>query len=107
VPTYGWVSDVEAEELWPDAAALDPDVLALLLTGAHEACVQFAPVPEPTPVPARYKLAQVSQAKAVYRSLVAGTDGTIGLDGQAVAVFPLDWNVKQHLRPARGRPLIG
>lgn len=51
------------------------------------------------PVPDRLVLAQVMQARALYRSALAGSGDGIGADGLSVTVFPMDWTVKNLLRP--------
>lgn len=96
-----------ARTLWVDAP-LDDAVLQAVLAVAFEQCVAFAPeVATPTGgEEARFKYAQVMQARAVYRAGIAGGGDRIGGDGFSVTVFPMDWTVKALLRPA-GRPVVG
>lgn len=107
----GWVETTTDLVDWMDAPT-DDVVLARYLSAAHEQCLAFLPhardeltgvlapvVPEP--VPGRFVLAQVMQARALYRSALAGSDNEIGPDGIAVTVFPMDWTVKNLLRPKR------
>ena len=104
----GWVTLTQARELWPDADVLGDDVLTTYLASAHESCVAFAPaLADGATVPEAWQVAQVMQARAVYRSLKAGARDQVGPDGFAVTVYPLDWNVRQQLRPKQGRPLVG
>lgn len=107
----GWVEllDVKAGE-WRDAAQLDDDVLTQYLAAAYVQCVAFLPdpalVPYPTPIPETWKLAQVMQARALFRSLKSGNDNTMGGGDFTVTVWPMDWTVKNLLRPKRiGRVL--
>ncbi len=101
----GWVGLDRARDLWPDADTLDDDVLTTYLLAAHKACAEFAPALEDDAnVPEAWAVAQVMQARAVYRSRKAGGRDQLGPDGFAVTVFPLDWNVRQLLRPKKGRP---
>lgn len=94
------------DTLWADAPA-DPDALTLYLTAAYGQCVEFAPaLAVDAPVPANYRLAQVLQARALQRSTVAGSGDQMGGDGFTVTVFPMDWNVKNLLRPTKGTPVI-
>lgn len=85
-------------ELWPDAPS-DPDVLDELLEASYEQCAAYVPGIVETPVPSRYRIAQVMQARAIQRSLVSGTGDQMGGDGYTVTVFPMDWNVRNLLRP--------
>lgn len=102
----GWHTLASARELWADAP--DDDVqLFELLDSAHTACVEFAPVIDGAkPIPSNYRQAQLLQARAVWNSTKANAQDQIGGDGMAVTVFPLDWNVKQLLRPKKGMPVL-
>ena len=107
----GWV-DPEADlEDWADAP-LDEATLARYLTAAHEQCLAFLPHDAdeepivPDTVPAGFVLAQIMQARALYRAVLSGSGDAIGPDGLSVTVFPMDWTVKNLLRPRRvGRVL--
>lgn len=117
----GWVSttDLEASGEWADAPE-DPTMLASYLTAAYEQCRAYLPhrrdadgvlrpvEPYETSEPsyARCALAQLMQARALYRAALAGSGDQIGPDGLTVTVFPMDWTVKNLLRPKRvGRVL--
>ena len=59
-------------------------------------------------VPLTYRMAQITQAKNVYNgSLVDAGTGDIGNDTFTIRPFPLDWQVKQMVRPRRGTPVVG
>ena len=114
----GWVETTSDLEDWADAP-VDEDVLARYMGAAHEQCVDFLPhitasVTDPVtgevtdtfepvipaPIPGRFVLAQIMQARALYRSMLAGSGDGIGADGLlSVTVFPMDWTVKNLLRP--------
>lgn len=116
----GWV-DPEDETTaavlivdFPDAPD-DEDVLATYLQAAYEQCLDYLPhtrdeagelVPAvPATVPARLVKAQIWQARALYQSVVTGPGDQVGADGLRVTVFPMDWSVRNLLRPRRvGRP---
>jgi len=105
----GWVDTDTVEDYWPDAP-LDVDVLTSYLLAAWEQCDIFLPPHAypfpPDAVPERWKQAQIMQARALYRSGVAGSGDTTGGDGLTVTVFPMDWTVKNLLRPSKiGRVL--
>jgi hypothetical protein len=112
VTLIGWVETDEVVEFWPEADDLTTGALISYLQAAYEQCVEFLPhvaVPTPPialPPPERYILAQVMQAQALFRSNVAGSGDTLGGDGQSVTLFPMDWTVKNLLRPTKiGRVL--
>lgn len=106
----GWLTVNDIDELrtyWPGADDVDPPELALLLASSQAQCAAFAPEVGVDEVPDNYRHAQVLQALALHRSTLAGVNSNIGMDGQAVAVFPMDWTVKLLLRPKLGRPRLG
>lgn len=106
----GWVIPDELVQapfasVWPDGADLDGDTAEMFLASARAQCVAFAPAPtgtEDAPVPQAYRLAQVMQARALWRSGKSGSNDQIGGDGFTVTVFPMDWTVKRLLRPQSG-----
>ena len=102
----GWLDTgniTEVRGYWPGVDEVDLDELALLLASAQVQCAAFAPdLGDDVTVPANYRHAQVLQARALYRAGMAGSNDQIGLDGQSVTVFPMDWTVKNLLRPKRG-----
>lgn len=118
MPVYGWVDtdtlDVSTE--WRDAPS-DDDVLARYLNSAYDQCLAFLPhardaltgelVPVvPSPVPDRLRLAQIMQARALYNGVITGANDQQGEGSFGVTVFPMDWSVKNLLRPKRlGRVL--
>lgn len=111
----GWVNTETDLEDWADRP--DDSTLTLYLNAAYEQCVDFLPHVRntetgldepviPAILPERFVLAQVMQARALYRSVLSGSDNAIGMDGMQVTVFPMDWTVKNLLRPRRvGRVL--
>lgn len=110
----GWVTLEEARAQWADAP-LDDDDLAALLLAAWDQCIEFLPAGDEPPgstlpgglAPARLVMAQLMQARALYRSLKAGSGDTIGDDGMTVTVWPMDRTVKNLLRPKRGTYRVG
>lgn len=97
-PEDGWLTLDQARYEWVDAPAEDP-VLYSLLRSARDACETFAPAVEV--VPEHYRRAQLLQAIGVWNSSRSTTDRQ-GAGDFAVTVYPLDWNVKQLLRPKAG-----
>lgn len=93
-------SDELLTELWPDAPS--DETAVELLDAAQDQCAAYAPTLAPEAViPARYKVALVMQARALHRSLVAGSGDQIVGDGFTVTVWPMDRTVKALLRPPR------
>lgn len=63
--------------------------------------------PNPEQIPDRYALAQFTQAKNTWNAGRVDANGGIGDGGDFVMrPMPLDWHVKQILRPKRGRPRV-
>lgn len=109
----GWVDpedEVHAallDELWPDSSSLPVESLEHYLQVAHEECWAFLNHRvDPDPVPARYRQAQIMQARARRKSGLVGDSDQIGPDGLTVTVWPMDRSIKALLRPRRGRPVI-
>jgi len=102
----GWLDTTDPLVItWLDAPS--GDELRILLASAYAQCLAFAPeLATGAAVPDNYKLAQFFQTKALYRSQLAGSGDQIGADGMSVTVFPMDWTVKNLLRPKKvGRVL--
>lgn len=96
-------------QVWTDAPINDEDeadpddlTLATYLGAAQEQCEAFAPeLPQDDPIPDRYRLAVVMQARGLWQASVVTPDGTVGAEGFTIRVHPMDWNVKNLLRPKR------
>lgn len=108
-PYEGWASLEDAREQWPDAETMTDAELTQYLATAYEQCAAFAPAlaDGATTIPARYVQAQIMQARAVWRSVVAGDDNGVGPTDLTVTTFPMDWTVRGLLRPRRGVPAVG
>lgn len=108
----GWVQvgDLDSfSDVWADGVTLSEGTAELLLTSAWEQCEAYAPAApdgEDVAVSDRFRLAQVMQARALWRSGMAGSGDQLGGGDLAVTVFPMDWTVKRLLRPQRGRPVV-
>lgn len=109
----GWLDTEDVRSQWLDAPVND-DELADLLKAAWEQCAAYAPEAVGittgavvlASVPASYKRAQLMQARALYRALIAGSNDQLGSGEFGVTVFPMDWTVKNLLRPKRGFPVL-
>lgn len=114
-PTYdgfgdGWITssaDPRLITLWPGSDDYEDD-LDFVLWCAKIQCERFAPaLTEGQSAPENYVAAQCLQARALIRAGVVGDGDRTGMGPEQVAVFPMDWTVKNLLRPRRGRPGIG
>ncbi len=116
VPVYpeaGWIldaADPRLDVLWPGAQDYSAyGSLTFPLYVAAQQCAAFAPaLAADVPVPDHYVAGQVMQCRALVRAGIVGDGDRIGIDGaDTVAVFPMDWTVKNLLRPKRGKPYFG
>lgn len=100
-------ADSLIDEMWPDASTLDDGTVQTVLEAAQEQCASYAPpLSEGQQVPSSYKVALLMQARATWRSMIAGSGDTIGPDGYVVTVYPMDRTVKALLRPQRPRKAL-
>lgn len=106
----GWVTLGRARQDWADAPT-DDVYLYRILEVARIQCLAFAPlalredgtVPPPPP---NFVQAQLAQARAIWNFAKANPQDQIGMDGQAVRVYPLDDNIRKLLRPRRAMPVV-
>lgn len=105
----GWLTnETQIEPYWPEWQWAGDGQVEAALSAAADQCAAFAPDPAGTgdvQIPERFKLAQVMQARALYRAGLVRQDNQIGVDGQTVTVFPMDWQVKALLRP-KTKPVL-
>lgn len=113
----GWHDTESVRKFWKDAPA-DEDVLNAYLTAARDAVLAYAPTIDgdqytvedgmivPTEIPDRYALAQAMQARNTWNSIKASPGGEMDGSSYGISAYPLDWSVKQLLRPQRGMGAI-
>jgi hypothetical protein len=103
----GWNTLASARRIeWPDAPD-DNATLYELLQSAREQCIEYAPpLPAGARVPARWRTAQLKQARAIWAGILTNGAREIGPDGIATSVYTMDVHVQQLLRPKQGRPRI-
>lgn len=58
-------------------------------------------------IPTSYKRAQLMQSRNIWNATKQDGGQEIGPEGFAIRVFPLDFHVRQLLRPKRGVPFVG
>jgi hypothetical protein len=108
-----WHTTTSARDEWIDAP-LDDAQLTDLLEVAKQAVLAYAPaLPEDSyeivdgmvvavgedTVPVNYRAAQLMQARNVWNSSKASPTGDFDGGSYSLTTFPLDWQVKQLLRP--------
>lgn len=98
-----WLTVEELRERWPDAP-LDDAEAQDYLDAAFEQCVEFLDNDAAEVTPSR-RIALVMQTRSVWRA-TEGDDGEIGPEGFTITAFPMDWQVKNLLRPRSGKPRI-
>jgi hypothetical protein len=121
-----WHTVETARNEWADAP-YDEDggdaILTELLAVARTAVQAFAPDPATSPtyiivdgipvlvddetIPDGYRRAQLLQARNVWNSSRAGASGDFDDGSFGLSSFPLDWQVRQLIRPKRAVPVIG
>ena len=103
----GWQTLDSAREQWADAPA-DDVTLYELLEVARQQVEEFAPfLSREDPVPVNYRRAQLMQAENIWTAGAVNSDGDFESgDYSRSAGFPLDWHVKQMLRPRRAVPRV-
>lgn len=103
----GWHSLDSARADWEQAPAEDVTLHNLLETARIE-CEAYAPALKAgVRVPTNYRAAQLLQARNSLNAGQVQPSGDFGEGSFQMTPFPLDWKVKQLLRPQTGRPLIG
>lgn len=107
--TSGYITAVDKDafaqiiQIWAGAEDLEPTALEVILAAAKVQCETFE---RPGIAAENQFLAQIFQARALARAGYAGTDGEYyNGDGPTITMFPMDWTVKNLLRPKR--PLGG
>jgi hypothetical protein len=120
--TSGWALDGMVEAIWPQAAEeVDDTALQIVLDAALQQCIAFAPKPSEVDflvetdgefpgyaVPMNWRVALIMQARNIYNaSKVDSGSGGMGEEGFILRPYPMDWSVKNLIRPKRGKPVIG
>lgn len=100
----GWHTLASARAEWEDAEALTDSRLFVLLETARLECIAYAPkLPADELPPINYREAQLVHARnrnAAWRVDPAGGGDDTSFN---LGAFPMDWTVKQLLRPQQGR----
>jgi hypothetical protein len=106
-PDDEWHNPITARIDWAGAPELD-GTLYRLLDVAREQIADYAPlVRAGESVPERYRSAQLMQARNTWNASLTNGDGQVDVGGFVVNVRPLDWAVKQLLRPKTATKAFG
>lgn len=107
-PTSPWASVPEARVHWKSGVSVTDDTLADLLAAATEQCADYAPALAPgDPIPFRYKLAVIYQARELYNAGQRDNQDAIGVGDFIIRARPLSGTIKQLLRPQRVAWTVG
>lgn len=104
----GWHTLESAREDWRDAPVPDAWLYELLWTARNDV-ETYAPAlaPDAWP-PLNYRRAQLMQARNLWNAgRVDPASGSAGDDTFILRPYPLDWTIKQMLRPKRAVKAIG
>lgn len=111
-----WHDAESARANWADAP-YDDDALNELLAVAREQVVRYSPSkkddanvqPDSEAVPVHYRLAQLRQVQNMWQAANVDSTGGVG-DGGGFEIrpvtHPLDWHVKQIIRPKSAVPHV-
>lgn len=111
--TQGWPTLEQVRARWRDAPASDVYLWALLDVARQQvlawgpAAIADAIRLGTIPVPTNYVAARITQARNIWNAVKTDpSTGAIGDEGFLIRPFPLDWTVKQMIRPKRAKPTI-
>jgi hypothetical protein len=101
-PDDEWHSVESIRLEWPDAEHIPDASLWEILEVAKDQVLEFAPVlAAGVSIPVTWRTAQRVQSRNIWNAARVAPDGTAGMDDFVIRPFPLDWHVKQILRPKR------
>lgn len=111
-----WHDAESARANWDDAP-FDDEVLDELLEVARGQVIAYSPSKKADPivaadsvvVPVRYRLAQLRQAQNMWSAQNVDSSGSVGDGGDfslTPVTHPLDWHVKQIIRPKGATPRV-
>jgi hypothetical protein len=103
----GWLTLDTIREQWPDAESIgDRSLYSILQTAKFDVIAYAPPLELDQMPPENYSRAQLMHARDIWNSSTVDSSGQFGEGTFAVRPFPLDWMVKQILRPKRGLPVV-
>jgi hypothetical protein len=104
----GWLTVDTIRVTWIDADTITDHQLWQLLAIARDQILEYAPtLAEGAKIPLNYVRAQELQARNLFNAgKVDPSSGGMGEDTFIIRPFPLDWSIKQLLRPQK-MPVVG
>lgn len=108
IPTT-WHDRDSAREQTKSGLPVNDELLDTILEIAAQQVIEYGPLTlEATdPVPANYRHAQLMQAKNIWSAVIVDSGSGDQGDGTfRIAPFPLDWMVRQIIRPKRAVPAV-
>lgn len=101
----GWHTLDTARDDWRDAPGFDAWLYELLWTARNDVIAYAPALAADQRPPLNYRRAQLMQARNLWNAgKVDPSSGGIGSDTFVLRPFPLDWTIKQVLRPKRAIP---
>lgn len=108
-PDSEWhtLDTIRDDDAWPDAEHIGDVTLWNLLDVVRGQVLEFAPTLDvDDPVPEHYRLGQAIHARNTWNATRTAPDGGMGEGDFVIRPYPLDWHVRQILRPRSGRPVV-
>lgn len=105
-----WLTLQQARSDWRDAPSSDVQLWRILASCAGQVLsvgrkAEVQAIRDGAPVPDNYLQAQLMQARNTWNAAKMDPSAQIGAEpGFAFAPFPMDWQVRQLIRPKLGRP---
>jgi hypothetical protein len=101
----GWHTLDTARDDWRDAPGFDAWLYELLWTARNDVLAYAPALAASQRPPLNYRRAQIMQARNLWNAgKVDPASGGMGEDTFVLRPFPLDWTIKQTLRPKRAIP---
>ena len=100
LPYWNYANEAFIQNIWPDAAHIDPTVFEVVMRTANSVCEAYAPaLSENAQIPDNYKLAEIFQARDIWSKFNGGAAQTFGADDLNIPVYPLVFVARDLLRP--------
>lgn len=104
----GWQTVDTARDIWEQAPNDDARLFQLLELAKQQVLAYAPALTLLAPIPPNYREAQIMQARNIWNAgKVDPQSGGFGEDSFVIRPFPLDWMIKQILRPRTGIPVVG
>jgi hypothetical protein len=91
---------------WPDAESIEDVTLWAILEIVRQQVAEFGTTLTGTAALDATNYAQRLQARNTWNAAKVSPAGDVGTEDFVIRPFPLDWHVKQVLRPQRGVPVV-